>query len=145
MIFFGLLLNIYIYSFPSTGMLLVSFLPLLCDSLLKKYNNNMYSILLLLFHSCFDIQVPGRPVACILQGDKREEPLSRHEVVSAVLWDLQGLLCAKNATEKLTSVRLAGSSLFAILLFINTRVHTHRHKHTLFFRPNITYYRLPII
>jgi len=88
-------------------------------------------ILLLFFHSCFNIQVPGRPVACVLQGDKREEPLSRHEVVSAVLWDVQGFLCAKNATKELTSVSLAGSQLFAILLFINTHTCTHTHTRTL--------------
>ncbi|KAF2982608.1 hypothetical protein EK904_010235, partial [Melospiza melodia maxima] len=35
--------------------------------------------------SCFDIQMPRRPVACVLQSDKREEPLSRHEVVSTML------------------------------------------------------------
>lgn len=102
----------------------------------NKCNSNVF-FTLLLFHSCFNIQVPGRPVACVLQGDKREEPLSRHEVVSAVLWDVQGLLCAKNATEELTSVRLAGSQLFAILLFINTHTHTHVHTHARFFRPNI--------
>lgn len=91
----------------------------------SKGNSNVYLILLLLFHSCFNIQVPGRPVACVLQSDKREEPLSRHEVVSAMLRDVQGLLCTKNATKELTSVRLAGSQLFAILLFINTHTPTH--------------------
>lgn len=91
----------------------------------KPTSNVYFTLLLLFFRSCFNVQVPGRPVACVLQGDKREEPLSRHEVVSAVLWDVQGLLCAKNATKELTSVRLAGSQLFAVLLFINTHTHVH--------------------
>lgn len=91
---------------------------------------------LCLFHSCSDFQVPGRSVARVLPGDTWEEPLSRHAVVSALLWDVQGLLCPKAAAEELTSGRLAGQQLFAITLFINT--HT-----SMFFRPNII--RLHII
>lgn len=122
---FFLLLNIYIYyPFSSPDTLPVP-LSLLLPVFTSKGNSNVYLILLLLFHSCFNIQVPGRPVACVLQSDKREEPLSRHEVVSAMLRDVQGLLCTKNATKELTSVRLAGSQLFAILLFINTHTPTH--------------------
>lgn len=91
---------------------------------------NSYVCFLLLFHSCFNIQVPGRPVACVLQSDTREEPVSRHEMVPALLWDVQGLLCAENATKELTSVRLAGSQLFAILLFISTQRCTHTGAYT---------------
>lgn len=114
------------------NILLVSLSILLPDSSLinVKVTCIWFLFSLLFFHSCFNLQVPGRPVACVLQGDTRKEPVSRHEMVPALLWDMQGLLCAKDATKELTSVRLAGSQLFAMLLFINTHRCTHKQAHT---------------
>ena len=74
----------------------------------------IYQVPCVLFHSCFDFQVPGRPVACVLPGDTWKEPLSGYAVVSALLWDVQGLLCPEAAAEELTSSTLAGSQPFAI-------------------------------
>lgn len=50
---------------------------------------------------------------CILQSDTRKEPVSGHEMVSTLLWNMQGLLCTEDAAEELTRSRQArGLSAF---------------------------------
>lgn len=61
-------------------------------------------LLSFLVQSCSHVQVHRRPVDSVLQGDPGEEPVPGHAVVSALLPDLQRLLCKQDAAEELMNL-----------------------------------------